>query len=42
MNPQEIGKAYDKITHLWESVDFNKKNGIEQHKRALKFVEKQR
>lgn len=39
MNPQEIGKAYDKITHLWESVDFNKENGLEQHKRALKFVE---
>lgn len=39
MNPQEIGKAYDKITHLWEREDFNRKNGIDQHKRAIEFVE---
>ncbi len=38
MNPQEIGQIYDKITHLWESEDFNRKNGIEQHKRALSFA----
>lgn len=38
MNPQEIGQVYDKITHLWEREDFNRKNGIEQHKRALAFV----
>lgn len=39
MKPQEIGKAYDKITHLWEREEFNRTNGIEQHKRALSFVE---
>lgn len=39
MNPDEIGKAYDQITKLWESKDFNRGNGIEQHKRAITFVE---
>jgi trans-aconitate methyltransferase len=38
MNPAEIGKAYNQITHLWESEDFNQKNGIEQHERAIAFV----
>ncbi|MBV1870930.1 MAG: class I SAM-dependent methyltransferase [Gammaproteobacteria bacterium] len=38
MKPQEIGKAYDKITHLWEREGFNRNNGIEQHKRALAFA----
>ncbi|GAA5445032.1 trans-aconitate 2-methyltransferase [Microbulbifer sp. NBRC 101763] len=38
MNPQETGKAYDEITHLWERKVFNAANGIEQHKRALAFV----
>ncbi len=38
MNPQKIGKAYDQITHLWEWGEFNRNNGIEQHKRAITFV----
>lgn len=38
MNPQQTGKAYDQITHLWERDDFDKTNGIAQHKRAIKFV----
>lgn len=38
MNPIEIGKAYDKITHLWSDGNFNRNNGIEQHKRALTFL----
>jgi SAM-dependent methyltransferase len=38
VNPQEIGKAYDKITHLWEGGSFNRNNGIDEHKRALAFV----
>ncbi len=38
MNPENIGKAYDQITHLWTRHDFNRTNGIEQHKRALQFV----
>lgn len=40
MNPQEIGKAYDQITHLWEREGFNRENGIGQHKRAISFVKK--
>lgn len=39
MNPKDTGKAYDKITHLWERKSFDRNNGIEQHKRALKFVQ---
>ena len=39
MNPSDIGKAYDEITHLWESEKFNRSNGIEQHKRAIAFSE---
>lgn len=38
MRPLDIGKAYDQITHLWESDDFNRNNGIEQHERAIAFV----
>ena len=38
MNPHDIGKAYDLITHLWESEDFNRNNGIEAHKKAIAFV----
>ena len=38
MNPTDIGKAYNQITHLWESDKFNRNNGIEPHKRALSFV----
>ena len=38
MTPEEIGLAYDKITHLWESPNFNRDNGIPQHQRALQFV----
>lgn len=40
MEPKEIGKAYDQITHLWESEKFNRNNGIEAHKRAINFVKK--
>lgn len=39
MNPKEIGKAYDTITHLWVREDFNRMSGIAEHKRALAFVE---
>jgi len=38
MKPEGIGKAYNQITHLWQSDDFNRENGIAQHKRALQFV----
>ncbi|NOH78639.1 class I SAM-dependent methyltransferase [Vibrio sp. RE86] len=38
MNPSDIGKAYDQITHIWQRDEFNMNNGIDAHKRALKFV----
>lgn len=37
MNPHDIGKAYNQITHLWKSQDFNRNNGIDLHKRAIAF-----
>ena len=38
MHPKDVAKAYDQITKLWESPDFNLQNGIEQHKRAIAFT----
>jgi len=38
MKPSEIRSSYNQITHLWESEDFNRNNGIEQHERAVAFV----
>ncbi|GAA3973916.1 class I SAM-dependent methyltransferase [Allohahella marinimesophila] len=37
MNPKTTGLSYDRITHLWESESFNRANGIEAHKRAIRF-----
>ncbi|MGY0216493.1 class I SAM-dependent methyltransferase [Endozoicomonadaceae bacterium StTr2] len=39
MDPTDIGKAYNKITHIWESEDFNRSNGIRQHEKAILFAE---
>lgn len=39
MKPTDIGKLYDQITHLWHSDSFDKSNGIDQHHRALSFVQ---
>jgi len=38
MHPKDVAKAYNQITHLWESPDFNLQSGIEQHKRAIAFT----
>jgi len=38
MNPKDVGRAYDQITHLWQRDDFDRSNGIEAHKRALTFA----
>ncbi|MPW36589.1 class I SAM-dependent methyltransferase [Vibrio sp. B1Z05] len=38
MKPSLIEKAYDQITHLWESETFDRSNGIEQHKKAISFT----
>ncbi|WP_284451480.1 class I SAM-dependent methyltransferase [Methylophaga thalassica] len=39
MTPEDIGKAYDTITHLWEREEFDRNNGIEAHQHAIRFVE---
>jgi trans-aconitate methyltransferase len=39
MEPIETGKAYDTITERWSKDRFNMNNGIDQHKRAISFVE---
>lgn len=40
MNPEQIGKAYDQITHLWTDEGFNMTNGIAQHKKAMSFAKR--
>jgi len=42
MKPEDLGRAYDLIADKWDSPEFNKKNGIDQHKRALAFLENRR
>ncbi|WP_444929958.1 class I SAM-dependent DNA methyltransferase [Microbulbifer sp. SSSA002] len=37
MDTKQTGEAYDTITHLWEHKEFNRENGIIQHKRAFNF-----
>ena len=37
MQPEQIGQAYDQITHLWQADSFDRRNGIAQHQRALAF-----
>lgn len=38
MNPIDTAKAYNKITHLWDSKQFNQENGMQQHIRAIQFL----
>lgn len=38
LKPEEIGRAYDELTHLWTSPDFNRNDGIQQHLRAIAFA----
>jgi len=40
MEPLKQAANYDKIADHWASENFNRDNGIEQHKRALQLVEK--
>ncbi|WP_394391243.1 class I SAM-dependent methyltransferase [Shewanella woodyi] len=40
MKPVDIGKAYSQITHIWDRDKFDMSNGVEQHKKAISFVEK--
>ena len=38
MTPDNIGKAYDQITHLWDNDQFDRSNGIAQHQRAITWL----
>ena len=38
MTPEETGKAYDTITHLWTRPEFNQKNGLAAYQKALSFL----
>jgi SAM-dependent methyltransferase len=42
MNPIQIGQSYDRLADQWNSDEFNRSNGIEQHKRAIAFVNEHR
>ena len=37
MNQQETARSYDALADHWDGEDFQRKNGIEQHERALRF-----
>lgn len=37
MDPQEIASSYDALANHWNSENFHRENGIEQHMRAIRF-----
>ena len=38
METRQTASNYDQIAHHWAGAEFNLKNGITQHERALKFT----
>lgn len=42
MNPQMTAESYDNLASHWNSDEFNRSNGIEQHKRAFRFARRKR
>ena len=42
MTPSEIAKSYDQLAEQWNSDEFPRYNGIEQHKRAIAFLKEKR
>lgn len=38
MTPKETARSYDQIADHWDSDQFNRENGLSQHKRALQFL----
>jgi SAM-dependent methyltransferase len=38
MTPDEIARSYDQLADHWNSDDFSRTNGIEQHERAIAFL----
>jgi SAM-dependent methyltransferase len=39
MTPQETAQSYDALASHWNGEEFNRKNGIEQHQNAVRFLE---
>jgi len=42
MTPQKTAQSYDKLASYWNSEEFDRDNGLEQHLRALKFLKNRR
>lgn len=42
MKPQQTAENYNKIASHWNSDEFNRNNGIAQHKRAIRFAQNKR
>lgn len=42
MKPRLTAVSYDKLASHWNSEEFNRGNGIEQHKRAFRFAQRKR
>ncbi len=40
MTPQQIARSYDNLASHWHGDQFNRANGIEQHRRALRFADR--
>jgi 2-polyprenyl-3-methyl-5-hydroxy-6-metoxy-1,4-benzoquinol methylase len=38
MQPHDVATSYDQIAQRWVAADFNRANGIAQHRRALQFL----
>ena len=38
MTPSDIGKAYDRIAEFWDGDRFNRENGIEAHRKAMRMA----
>jgi len=39
MTPDEIAKSYDQIADVWNSEEFPRTNGVQQHERAIAFLQ---
>ncbi|MEP2775485.1 MAG: class I SAM-dependent methyltransferase [Luteolibacter sp.] len=42
MTPQQTAQSYDNLAEHWNGENFNRHNGVEQHRRALQFSTKKR
>jgi hypothetical protein len=38
MTPSEIAESYDQLAEQWNSDEYPRDSGIEQHKRAIAFL----